>query len=125
MACGTLGCPTLCDICRQAAAERATSLRRTRDQANHRLEELKGHIKVWIEHDDHSNRDRILLDCAWVMLCIVLVLLSPLSIVGHLADHSLFALTSWCSIRSRRIVSGMSLRRSVLSLSWASASGLR
>jgi STAG domain len=63
MACGTLGCLTLLDMCRQAAAERATSLRRTRDQANHRLEELKGHIKVRPVHNAHSHA--YLSDCAW------------------------------------------------------------
>lgn len=35
-----------CHMQPQAAAERATSLRRTRDQASHRAEELKAHIKV-------------------------------------------------------------------------------
>lgn len=38
--------PLPCHFQSQAAAERAKTLRRTRDQASHRAEELKAHIKV-------------------------------------------------------------------------------
>lgn len=76
------GAAQRCDACWQAAAERATSLRRTRDQANHRLEELKGHIKVSTVHDDHSHTCAA--DSEWEPLCIVLVMLSPFIVVCQL-----------------------------------------
>ena len=65
-------------VCRQAAAERATSLRRTRDQANHRLEELKGHIKV------QCATTLVLLTVHEVVRCVKLVMFSPQHLVANL-----------------------------------------